>query len=212
MSDEFSTNGHATFTTSRGKPVTFLPIATLLDKIRASHPLPEPPTYEFETAGGAKEKRFHDETTLDTPAEKAAWAEYQTRLQAANEKLNRALTRAVLLRGVTFDAPADDPFTQTLNTLDAIPTWVAEQKLIDPDILVPIDPVERRLHYIETELLVSLDDYERVMLGTMEASGVPEELLQQMEASFRRSLGRRRGNATQESGTPEGAVVAQSAV
>lgn len=176
-----------TVKTTRGVTVTCLPIQTLLDKLNGQFKLPEPPTYEVKTAMGAVERHAHDETTLDTDADRTAWAEYQKQTAAAQAAHNLALTRLVLLRGIAVDIPADD-------------AWAKEQQWLG--ITVPVEPIERKLHYIETEVISGIADIEAIMVGVMRASGVPEDLLAQMEASFRRSLGKRNGDETGGPATP----------
>lgn len=164
-----------TFVTSRGVTLEFLPIPALLEKLQAQHKLPEPPIYEVKTATGVTEKHTHDETTLETDADKAAWAEYQKNLQEATARLNLALMRLVMLRGVKVQMPKDD-------------TWIAEQQFIG--LTVPDNPRERKLYWLETEALASQDDYAQMLAGVMAASGLSEEVVQQAEATFRGALGR----------------------
>lgn len=170
------------FTTSRGIVLECLPIPTLLEKLQAQHPLPEPPTYEVKTATGIVEKHVHDETTLETDAEKAAWADYQLRRAAAERELQAALMRIILVRGIKVDLPESDG-------------WIKEQEYIG--LSVPSDPFQRRLYYLETEALVSQSDYEGLVLAVMAASGISEEALAQVEATFRHPVER------DEAGGPE---------
>lgn len=171
-----------TFTTSRGFEITFQPIPQMLiDRVRTSHKLPEPPYYEIKTLTGAIEKHAHDETTLETDADRAAWADYQRQLAETNEHINRSFMRLVFLRGIEIEMPQDD-------------TWVREQKLLG--ITIPDDPLERKLHWIETEVIATVDDADRITRGALEASGVPQEALAQAEDTFRRSAQR---DAAQES-------------
>lgn len=163
-----------TFTTSRGVVLEFLPIPALLEKLQAQHKLPDPPTYEVKTATGIVEHHTHDETTLESGADKAAWAEYQRDLKDKTAALNLALMRLVMLRGVKVQLPADD-------------TWIAEQRFIG--LTVPDDPLERKMHWLETEALASANDYAQMLAGVMAASGLSEEVVQQAEATFRGALG-----------------------
>lgn len=169
------------FTTSRGVKVNFVGITTLLDKLNAQFHLPEPPYYEIKTATGAVEKHLHDETTVQTDEEKQALAGYQSECARLNAEQQARLTRLVLLRGITFEYPQSDD-------------WIKEQTYLG--IAVPDDPLERRLHYIETEVIAGVADVEAVMLGVLAASGVPEDLLKQVEATFRHSLGQSNGHET----------------
>lgn len=173
-----------TFTTSRGIEIEFLPIPTLLEKLQAQHPMPGPPTYTIETATGVKETHPHDETTLETDEDKAAWADYQARLKAATSAFNLALMRLVLLRGIKVEIPEDDG-------------WVREQAFIG--IAVPEAPLERRMHWLETEALANESDYMQAVSGVMEASGVPEEVIGEAQATFRGELG---SKAAQGAATP----------
>lgn len=165
-----------TFTTSRGIEIEFLPIPTLLEKLQAQHRMPAPPTYEIKAATGAVERHPHDETTLETDADKAAWADYQTRLKEATASYNLALMRLIMLRGIKVDVPEPNG-------------WVHEQEYIG--ITVPTDPLERRMHWLETEALANEADYMAVVSGVMEASGVPEEVVAQAQATFRGEVERK---------------------
>lgn len=163
-----------TFTTSRGVVLEFLPIPTFLEKIYIQHPLPQPPTYSVKTVAGAVETHVHDTTTLETDEDRAAWDAYQKNLKDSQEKLNLALMRVVLLRGIKVDLPADEG-------------WIQEQAFIG--LSVPDDPRERKIYWLETEVLASKEDYAAVVAGVMEASGVPEEAVRQAEETFRGALG-----------------------
>ncbi len=176
-----------TFTTSRGITIEFLPIPTLLEKLQAQHPTPEPPTYEVKTAAGPVEKHAHNETTLETDEDKAAWADYQARLKAARDKFNSALMRLVMLRGIKADLPEGN-------------AWIEEQEFIG--LSVPEEPHERKIYWLETEVLANEADYMAAVSGVMEASGVPEEVISEAQASFRGPLGTNQtgGPATPKNG------------
>lgn len=196
-----------TFTTSRGITVTCLSIATLLDKLDSQFTPPQPPTYEVPTATGAKEIHAHshriekvpeldaegketgkfierEETTLETDEDRAVWADYLRRRRDNAAAHQRAISRLILLRGIDFAMPTDD-------------TWVRTQELVG--MTVPEDPLERRLHYAETEIVGNAQDMEELVVRTFLQSGVDEEVVRQMEKSFRRSLGRSRRNAAERS-------------
>lgn len=191
-----------TFTTSRGITVTCLPIGTLLDKVNAQFALaPLPPTYQVETGGGAVETHAHfhrwveeeekdedgtrrtvkvEQTSLETAEDRLAWAEYLQRLREHTAAHHRAVARLTLLHGIDFEMPADD-------------AWVRKQELIG--LHVPEDPLERRLHYAETEIVANTDDMMQIQLRVFAQSGIDEEVVRQIEATFRRAVGRTRGNA-----------------
>lgn len=180
--NNFSSNGENSFTTSRGVLIHFLGIATLIEALRASQEAkkPKPPSYEVKTLGGAVEQHVHDATTLETAEDKTNWAAYQQQLTAWEKQSEKDLMRLLMLRGIELKFPDD--------TL-----WEQEHKFIGLD--VPTDPMEKRLHYIETEVLGGVADYEALMLGVMRISGVTEEKLSQVEASFRGMLGQHTAEA-----------------
>jgi hypothetical protein len=169
------------YTTTRGVTVTFCGIAMLLDKLQAAYPPPDPPTYEVELPGTLDpktqkprtEKHFHDATTLETEEDKQAWAEYELRRGAVVKRYSEALMRLVFLRGIRYPKPAED--------------WMLAQTACG--IEVPEDPIERQLHYVETEVIGDAEDIGAIMSGVMEASGTPEEVLTGIRDSFRDSLG-----------------------
>lgn len=178
------------FTTSRGVEVEFLSIEILLDKVNASHPMPDPPTYSKVTAGKAVLTFPHDETTLEvegdpeqTKKNRKEWAAYKEECDRVIGERNRAMLRTILLRGIKVEPKNDD--------------WIHEHEVML--IKVPTDPVERRLHWIETEVMGGPEDYATVISEVMRASGVPEELLEQIGASFRSTMGRAKA---QRSGVP----------
>ena len=175
--DLFSSNGSGTYTTSRGVKVTYNGIATLIDALQSSLNARKPiaPTYEVKSLAGNSEIHAHDETTLETEADRAAWLEYQTKLAAWSDESQRSLMRLILLRGISVELPSDSD-------------WEKQQAFAG--IVVPQDAMEKRMHYLQTEVLGSVADYQMMVVGVMRVSGVPEDLLSQVESSFRRSLGR----------------------
>lgn len=179
-----------TYTTTRGVEVEFLPIPLLLEKLQSQHPQPQPPTYTVKTATGNVEVHPHDETTLETDADRQAWQEYLQQAAAAKRKLDLALMRLIMLRGIkVLTEPAPD--------------WAEEQEFIG--IEVPTDPRQRRMHWLETEVFANQTDYMAIVTGVMEASGVPEEVIQDAEATFR-------GPVEQDSAARVAAAVASEVV
>jgi phytoene dehydrogenase-like protein len=177
------------FITSRGVEVIFQGVATLLDKLEAVHVIPDPPMYQVPLPGTLDsatnlprtEVHFHNETTLETEADKAAWAEYLTTKSLAEQKHNDALMRLLFMRGIRYPEPIDD-------------AWIKQQEFLG--LSVPTDPMERRLHYVQTEVVGTVSDIEQIMLGVMEASSVPQETLAAMRNSFRGQMGLGTGNET----------------
>jgi hypothetical protein len=176
------------YITSRGVKVGFLGIATLISSLQSSLETtkPKPPSYEVVTLGGAKEFHVHDSSTLETDADKAAFESYEKLLAEWDSKSQRDLMRLIFLRGISVEMPNDS-------------LWEKMQTAVG--IIVPQEDIAKRIHYIETEVLGGVVDYEALVVGVMRMSGVPEEVLSQVEDTFRGSLGRNKVvGATDQSG------------
>ncbi len=185
------------FVTRDGNRIPLRRVAPLLmEKIRQSVVLPSPPTYEVETAGGDIEKHIHDETTLETDEDRAAWAAYQTAQVQANGDLMEKILRLLFAKATGDVVPAGDE-------------WVKEQTYLGVD--VPDDPLGRKIHYIQTELLTHTGDIMAFMSAAVALTGVDEEVVEAAEATFRnpvRQGGEDAGPGAGQSAT-EGALVAQ---
>lgn len=171
-----------TYTTSRGIKIEFLSIPRAIQKFYAAHPAPEPPTYEVKTALGVPEKYPHNETTLETDADKAAWAAYQQAVRDHNEKF----LRVCFVKGMLIHASMEE--------------WLAEQAALE--IPVAEDPLERKVEWILDAIILTEEDFKAAMLGVMQASGANEELLTQIESLFRDSVGRRERETAESTSIP----------
>ncbi len=164
------------YITSRGIRVRFLGIATLINarQVASATEEPKPPTYTLKNMMGGEEIHYHDETTLQTDEDKAAYADYKKKQTEWGTKQQREFMRLAMLRGIEFEYPKTDD-------------WKKQQKFLG--IKVPENtednPFAEKLHYIETEVLGGFQDYAALVTGVIRASGVPEELLVQYEESFR---------------------------
>jgi hypothetical protein len=172
-------------TTSRGVEGECMPIAAMLEameeNIRASITWPDVPTYTVHYAGGETVQKPHDESSIADPKtteeEKLAWADYLLDRQAADaefeEKRGEGYMRLLAVDGFKVRDAGDD--------------WERRHRFYG--MTVPDDPLERALHYFRTEVASTQDDVYLIMLGIYRASGYDEEVLSQMEATFRASLG-----------------------
>lgn len=170
-----------TYTTTRGVTVFVMPIATLIEKQRASFAIraPKVPTYIVTTATGVAETHEHDDVSIldtkTTDAEREAWAEYQATKAAHEAKYQESFIKLMLTRGIQVYMP----------DLDA---WATEQTWLGID--VPDDIFERKFHYVWTEILGDpLRDIQGILLAIGQASGVPEEAITEAEATFQRGVG-----------------------
>lgn len=178
--DGVDTQPVATYTTSRGYVVEFLAVPNLLAKLASQFPAPTPPTYEVKTAGGPTETHTHNETTLETDADKEAWRAYEHNVALHAANFWNAQVKLSLLRGIKV-LNADD---------EKLKTWADEQTLIGFE--VPTNDSERRLHWLQTEVAASNEDLIMIVAGVSRQTGIPEEAVLQLEQSFRGAVGRAR--------------------
>ena len=169
---------------SNGKKLTVQSINPLLmQKINdATGDKPEPPTYKAETAGGGFEILTHDETTLQTDEEKAAWAAYQAGMAKWNQERNKRFMRVFFSRGVKLDLDAA-----------AFDRWAREMKYLGVNVPEgdPDDPevyIERQVMYVETELIGHPNDMITIMKEVMTLSGIDEAEVAAATRMFRRAV------------------------
>jgi len=185
------------FVTSRGVTIEILAIQSLLEKFEAAEflpripeelhailgesvPKPDAPVYDVKTITGKVETHFHDETTVTTNEEKLAWAEYREKLSRYEADRSRKRVRLIILHGIRVEMPMDE-------------TWVTAQEELS--IKVPSDPIERKIHYIQTEVLGGIGDFLEVSKRCTMA-GLPEEATREAEALFQREMEKFFRNAT----------------
>ncbi len=169
---------------SNGKSVTVQALGPLLmQKINDGlPPLPKPPTYEADTAGGGKETIVHNETTLQTEEEKAAWAKYQAALANWKAEQSERFLRVFFARGVQIDL--DDT---------ALNRWAREVKYLGVSVpeINPDDPddpevlIERRILYVQTEIVGSKEDIFTIMKEVMKLTGIDEGAVAEATRLFR---------------------------
>jgi len=187
MSDNLLEDG--VYTTHKGVAIRlrlFSPV--LRDKVRQSVEFPEPPVYEAKTAGGGIEKHPYTEDMIETDAEHEMWRQYQGRRLAADLQLYDRLGKLALIRGTEVSIPDG---------------WEQEQALFG--IEIPPDPLERKLHWIETEAVESNDDLRDLILAVLQYQNTTEEERALAAASFPGSMERDTTSGTEgQSGAVEG--------
>ena len=123
--------------------------------------------------------------TSGTDEEKVAWAEYLAAHQVVDNeysaKLNDARMRLFCVRGVTILDPKPEE------------EWVQEHEWLG--MVVPTNPLERKLHYFRTEALGTVMDIFTITKGIYQSAGVDPEALNAYEATFRSEMGRTIGEA-----------------
>ena len=135
------------------------------------------PTYFVKTVAGESQEFPHDEKTIkDASADDVArWEAYHKTQAELERATNERVTKFMLYRGVRVDDAAMESALQ-------------EQEFFG--IVVPTNEIERKLHYITTELLKTPQDIMEAVKSIMIASmsGVSEDTLRAVEESFRRAM------------------------
>lgn len=132
------------------------------------------PTYTATTVTGETETHPHDPTTLETDADKAAWAAYLDANQRLQAEMNERVTRVMITRGVDLpDVPGG---------------WLNEMHELG--IELPSDPVELRAEYLVMEYLKTPADTQNLIAEIMALSyrGANPEVTAAIEALFRRHV------------------------
>lgn len=184
MSARITHMSQHTYTTPTGVTVGITAIPQLqVEMVRANAivawqkengELPSKPTYTITTADGAEETHEHDETTIaEDPIAKLAWDHWLRQHELCDAEVNGKVMDFFLLRGIKADLPTGNE-------------WIEQQAYFG--LTVPDDPIERRLHYIRTEVLSGPADIGEIMTRIMELSGTPQEVVERAKATFRGSL------------------------
>ncbi len=144
----------------------------LMDKVRSSVSIPEPPMYEAETAAGNIERHPHDEESLQTDEDREAWEAYKiAKAEATGEQIERIVS-LLFTRGVDWDqVPLSDG------------EWREDQEAFD--IEIPTDRRELYRHYIMTEIISSGEELNDLVATLMEQTGIPKEVMTSVRESFR---------------------------
>lgn len=153
----------AEFTTVTGeklhlRPVSLVAQATLRAKLEAEYKSAgrrlAPPTYRVATATGTVEEYPHDESTLETEADKAAWAEYKKTQEEFTAEFTERFVKLLLWQGVEIP--------------DAPPGWFETWERLG--FSFSQDPVERQLEFLQFEYLRTAEDVSLCIKQIMELS------------------------------------------
>jgi len=163
-----------TFTTRAGREIPLRPIATkTLDDlqllIRAVEDI-RPPTYTVKILGGDDTEEIeHDLTTLETDEDRAAWAEYISRVEEGAELCNEQVTRTYIVFGIDMEPPEDG--------------WHKTFEFCG--IPVPEESMERKVFYFERVMLADPEDQADFVRRVYLISQLSGEALDRADALFR---------------------------
>lgn len=165
-----------TFTTPSGRELTLRPVGRrYVQQILSKPEMPKKPTYEAVTVSGHVEIHEHDEKSLETDEEKAAWLDYQTAQKEVVDERLANLTMFLFIEGVVDDPPPLDEWSVDLKR------W---------DLEVPDDPEELKSFWLENEVCPG-ESMGRLMARLFQVAGLAdEEGAAQLESLFRLTLAR----------------------
>ena len=180
----------ATMRTTEGVEVRLRPVSRVLiqsvqrsveRELRAKGLPLDPPTYTVVTDTGDKEVHVHDEDSISTAEERAAWDAYVEAQEQLTAESNARVSKAIIVGGVVCDDPP--------------PGWVEDMRYLGVDL--PEEPRDLKYAYLEMEILKTPADLMQAMSGVMRLSmeGAPKETIETIEALFRRAM---EGDATPE--------------
>jgi hypothetical protein len=165
------------FTTSEGLVVPLRRVARRhVERVRAKHVIPDPPTYSFEAAGGVTVTKDHDETTLESPEDHKAWNEYRAaRLEAIMAQ------EAEIAKFLIFNCVAMDP--------PPVKEWSVDFGMWDIEPPDDSDPLAFKLEWFESEVMVNDQDSSKILARLYEMGGlVDSDQVTEMESFFRAVL------------------------
>jgi hypothetical protein len=143
------------------------------DKFVAAGRRLNPPTYTVTAVDGATQTLDHNENTLETDDDRAAFAEYKKATDELTVEGNTKLSRAAML------AVDVDPLKDR--------RWISRMKVLE--IPLPADDFDLLLMYVDTEVLKSVDDIAGLMTAVLYSGGTVDEVgVAAAEASFRVEL------------------------
>jgi hypothetical protein len=202
-------------TTSSGYKVKVIGIPqTLIDTIQASKKYPPVPTYLAPTVTDPAARLPHEHftsieevfnpdtekhekkevlhSTLTTDEDKKVWAEYKAACAAEDARVATNIFKAVLLTGI--EAMGQPP-----------EGWEAMQKYLG--ITLPEDPLDKKLYWLNTEVMRNKVDIDLVMTELLRTTGVSEEQLGKVMGSFRNPMEGETSTAGVDHPAAEGTLV-----
>jgi len=169
------------YTTSAGIEIAIKPISTrTLDDLALQYAEIEkvrPPTYTVKILDGdATEEIEHDETTLNTDEDRAAWTDYVTRLNAAVVAFNEFSAKTIITFGIDGE-PAENGWEKDFEFCGiSVPKGAAERKVFYYQRVVLTDPLDEQLITRQINLISrlsgeALERADALFRGAVETNG-----------------------------------------
>ena len=167
-----------TFTGDNGADVRLRAVSQrLVIELLAHFPIPTPPTYTVETVSGDRQTLTHDETTLQTDEDRAAWAAYLDAKAGAEMRRNLELHRFLLYQCILDEPP---PWQE----------WGVDYALWGLEPPDSADKVAFKIRWVEEVIAPDPETMARLMLKLYQLSGMEVERLREIERFFRLALAR----------------------
>lgn len=166
------------FTSSRGIDIQIRPISQFkLDAVRASREEVPVPTYEADLAGGDKETLALDAISAKNKGREEEWKQYLLNVEVEKKEFGKRFNDFICYLGVEVEVPDEESQWQKIsNSLK---------------IKIPEDEVQRKVFYINTELLGTPQDMGDLITTVLQASRLAPEVIEKMKDTFRTALERK---------------------
>lgn len=161
-----------TFVSSKGVTLMLRPVSQFkLDAVRTSSKEIPVPQYEMTIAGGGKVFHPMDAIIAKNQGRMDEWLQYQNEVKEQAALHTKRFTELVISEGVEIEVPGTDSEWQ--RNMDRF------------GIVVPEEPIARKLQYIYLEALVGGEDIAALLSQILSVSQIPEEAVAKIRNSFR---------------------------
>jgi hypothetical protein len=166
------------FTSSKGVDIPIKAVSQFkLDAMRTSRDIPQPPTYEAEVLGGEKELLPLDAESAKNKGREDEWKQYLADVEIERNAYGKRFNTLITYEGVDLEPPGEDSEWQV--TCDAL------------GLKVPTNPVERKVFYVNTEMMGIPEDMGNLVTAIFEMSKFSPEVISEMKATFRAIMERK---------------------
>lgn len=188
MPEYVNDKGQTIYETENGTKVILNSVSPLfIQKLQSAGTLPDVPTRQVKLDLDGFEPTFQtehlSEGDLQTAEEEKQWKEYVEERDAVLSKRQNNFMKAIFDKGTTID-------------IGDIEAW--KEDLLYYELPIPTNPRDMKVEYIQTEVVKSADDMVGIITGVLGKSGVPQEELESVRASFRDSIRRRTIRAVED--------------
>ncbi len=161
-----------TFCSSKGVVLYLRPVSQFkLDALRTSTKEIPVPQYQMTIAGGEKVNHPMDEIIAKNQGRMDEWLQYQREVREQSALQAKRFTELVISEGVEIDVPGKDS------------EW--QRNMDHFGIIVPEEPIARKLQYIFSETLVGGEDIAALVSQILSVSQISEEAVAKIRNSFR---------------------------